>query len=175
MTAAPAHVMTSATQMRHLNRGARHPTGLSDAVSTLADVAPTTRCVSAWAELVLLLFCSFALETPRNCHAVSHAHVKDMAAEDSTLRQWIYVTSRYSRVQVMDLLPRLDPRSDLSLKPSLTQLAAMAASDPSSLASVSNFTISRPGIGSVCWLEEVPSPDKPHITWQLGVGAFSRL
>lgn len=57
--------------------------------------------------------------------------------------------------QVMELLPRLDPRSDLSLKPSLTQLAAMAASDPASLSAVSNFTISRPGIGSVCWLEEV--------------------
>jgi len=74
---------------------------------------------------------------------------------DWTERRGQHSGRRGTDDEVMDLLPRLDPRSDLSLKPSLTQLAAMAASDPSSLASVSNFTISRPGIGSVCWLEEV--------------------
>jgi Nucleoporin autopeptidase len=41
------------------------------------------------------------------------------------------------------------------VQPSLTQLAAMAREDPESLAHVANFTVGRPGIGSVHWLEEV--------------------
>ncbi len=68
--------------------------------------------------------------------------------------------------QVMDLLPRLDTRSNLSLKPSLTQLAAMAASDPTSLTAVANFTISRSGIGSICWLEEVRIRHQGHRDWR---------
>lgn len=57
--------------------------------------------------------------------------------------------------EISDLLPQLDSKSDLVLSPSLRQLAVMAADDPSSLANVANFTISRPNIGAVRWLEEV--------------------
>lgn len=57
--------------------------------------------------------------------------------------------------QVSELLPRLELGSDYFLQPSLTQLAAMARDDPESLAHVANFTVGRPGIGSVRWLEEV--------------------
>lgn len=58
-------------------------------------------------------------------------------------------------LQVGELLPRLEPGSDYFLQPSLTQLAAMAREEPDSLAHVANFTVGRPGVGSVRWLEEV--------------------
>lgn len=57
--------------------------------------------------------------------------------------------------EVSELLPRLEPGSNYFLQPSLTQLAAMARDDPESLAHVANFTVGRPGVGSVRWLEEV--------------------
>lgn len=52
------------------------------------------------------------------------------------------------------MLPVLDA-TDVVMEPSLSQLAAMAREDPESLAAVSNFTLRRPGAGSVRWLEAV--------------------
>lgn len=57
--------------------------------------------------------------------------------------------------QIGEMLPHLEPGSDYYVQPSLTQLAAMARDDPESLAHVANFTVGRPGIGFVRWLEEV--------------------
>lgn len=57
--------------------------------------------------------------------------------------------------QVSEMLPQLQPGSDYHVQPSLTQLAVMAREDPESLAHIANFTVGRPGIGSVHWLEEV--------------------
>lgn len=53
------------------------------------------------------------------------------------------------------MLPQLEQGSDYYVQPSLTQLAAMAREDSESLAHVANFTVGRPGVGSVRWLEEV--------------------
>jgi Nucleoporin autopeptidase len=57
--------------------------------------------------------------------------------------------------QISEMLPQLQPGNDYHVQPSLTQLAAMAREEPGSLAHVANFTVGRPGIGSVHWLEEV--------------------
>lgn len=53
-----------------------------------------------------------------------------------------------------ELLPSLR-RPDYYTEPSLTQLAAMARDDPSSLADVANFTVGKRGVGSVRWLDPV--------------------
>ena len=57
-------------------------------------------------------------------------------------------------VTLSELLPNLT-RPDYYTEPSLTQLAAMARDDPSSLADVANFTVGRRGVGSVRWLDPV--------------------
>lgn len=73
-------------------------------------------------------------------------------------------------MQVSELLPQLDSRSDFILSPTLRQLAVMAADDPTSLANVANFTITRPNIGSVRWLEEVPANTASHYLTLLTIG-----
>ena len=57
-----------------------------------------------------------------------------------------------SDAQLSSLLPSLT-QPDYYTEPSLPQLAAMARDDPSSLASVANFTVGRRGVGCVRWLE----------------------
>jgi nuclear pore complex protein Nup98-Nup96 len=52
------------------------------------------------------------------------------------------------------ILPNLT-RPDYYTEPSLTQLAAMARDDPSSLSEVANFTVGRRGVGAIRWLDPV--------------------
>lgn len=61
---------------------------------------------------------------------------------------------RSPQMDILAALPVLE-REAYYLKPSMTQLSAMAREDPDSLASVSNFTVGRDGVGSVRWLDDV--------------------
>jgi len=79
----------------------------------------------------------------------------DLPWQWTTKGSFYHSCSLFTNLQVGELLPRLEPGSDYFLQPSLTQLAAMAREEPDSLAHVANFTVGRPGVGSVRWLEEV--------------------
>ena len=61
---------------------------------------------------------------------------------------------RSPQMDILAALPVLE-REEYYLKPSMTQLSAMAREDLDSLASVSNFTVGRDGVGSVRWLDDV--------------------
>ena len=56
--------------------------------------------------------------------------------------------------EVSKLLPKLT-QPDYYIEPSLTQLAAMARDDPSSLSEVANFVVGRRGVGSIRWIDPV--------------------
>lgn len=57
-------------------------------------------------------------------------------------------------LQISQLLPSTSDDS-LYIEPSLTQLAAMAREDPSSLEHVANFKVVHRRHGSVTWLESL--------------------
>jgi Nucleoporin autopeptidase len=85
-----------------------------------------------------------------SAHASTARLVQDACTVLQQTDQAVHAVS-----QISEMLPQLQPGSDYHVQPSLTQLAAMAREDPESLAHVANFTVGRPGIGSVHWLEEV--------------------
>ncbi len=99
----------------------------------------TTRCAGC----LLLCECCQVMHRPR-------AWSKEICTVLQQTDRAVHAVS-----QISEMLPQLQPSSDYHVQPSLTQLAAMAREDPESLAHVANFTVGRPGIGSVHWLEEV--------------------